>query len=90
MKTVKLNNGIEMPMLGFGTYQITPNTTLDNVAKALRLGYRMIDTAQYYGNEEGVGEAIRRAALIVKSFLLLLRSKQVVTKRLRKGWMILY
>lgn len=63
MKTVKLNNGIEMPMLGFGTYQITPNTTLDNVAKALRLGYRMIDTAQYYGNEEGVGEAIKESGL---------------------------
>ena len=44
-------------MIGFGTYQITPNTTLLNVAKALRLGYRMIDAAQYYGNEEGVGEA---------------------------------
>lgn len=63
MKTVKLNNGIEMPMLGFGTYQITPNTTLLNVAKALRLGYRLIDTAQYYGNEEGVGEAIKESDL---------------------------
>ena len=63
MKTVKLNNGIEMPMLGFGTYQITPNTTLLNVAKALRLGYHLIDTAQYYGNEEGVGEAIKESGL---------------------------
>lgn len=63
MKTVKPNNGIEMPMLGFGTYQITPNTTLLNVAKALRLGYRLIDTAQYYGNEEGVGEAIKESGL---------------------------
>ena len=63
MKTAKPNNGIEMPMLGFGTYQITPNTTLLNVAKALRLGYRLIDTAQYYGNEEGVGEAIKESCL---------------------------
>lgn len=63
MKTVKPNNGIEMPMLGFGTYQITPNTTLLNVAKALRLGYHLIDTAQYYGNEEGVGEAIKESGL---------------------------
>lgn len=63
MKIVKLNNGLEMPMIGFGTYQITPNTTLLNVAKALRLGYRMIDTAQYYGNEEGVGEAIKESGL---------------------------
>ena len=63
IKTVKLNNGLEMPMIGFGTYQITPNTTLLNVAKALRLGYRMIDAAQYYGNEEGVGEAIKESGL---------------------------
>lgn len=63
MKTAKANNGIEMPMLGFGTCQITPNTTLLNVAKALRLGYRLIDTAQYYGNEEGVGEAIKESGL---------------------------
>lgn len=63
MKTVKLNNGLEMPMISFGTYQITPNTTLLNVAKALRLGYRMIDAAQYYGNEEGVGEAIKESGL---------------------------
>ena len=63
MKTAKPNNGIEMPMLGFGTYQITPNTTLLNVAKALRLGYHLIDTAQYYGNVEGVGEAIKESGL---------------------------
>ena len=63
MKTAKPNNGIEMPMLGFGIYQITPNTTLLNVAKALRLGYHLIDTAQYYGNEEGVGEAIKESGL---------------------------
>lgn len=70
METVKLNNGIEMPMLGFGTYQITPNTTLDNVAKAIRLGYRMIDTAQYYGNEEGVGEAIKESGLARERFFV--------------------
>lgn len=69
MKTVKLNNGLEMPMIGFGTYQITPNTTLLNVAKALRLGYRMIDAAQYYGNEEGLAKQLRKAALIARSFL---------------------
>ena len=58
-----------MPMISFGTYQITPNTTLLNVAKALRLGYRMIDTAQYYGNEEGLAKQLRKAALIARSFL---------------------
>ncbi|MEY8441469.1 aldo/keto reductase [Lactobacillaceae bacterium 24-114] len=63
MENVTLNNGIVMPMVGFGTYQITENTTLLNVDKAFRLGYRLIDTAQYYGNEEGVGEAVKESGL---------------------------
>lgn len=70
METIKLNNGIEMPMLCFGTYQITPNTTLSNVAKAIRVGYRLIDTAQYYGNEEGVGEAIKESGLDRQQFFV--------------------
>lgn len=63
VKTIKLNNGIEMPMLGFGTYQIKPSQTLNNVAQAIQLGYRLIDTAQYYGNEASVGEAIKESGL---------------------------
>lgn len=58
MKTVKLNNGIEMPMVGFGTYQAAPEIATDNVLQALRTGYRLIDTAQYYSNEAEVGEAL--------------------------------
>lgn len=69
MKTVKLNNGLEMPMIGFGTYQITPNTTLLNVAKALRLGYRMIDAHNIMVMKRGLAKQLRKAALIARSFL---------------------
>lgn len=63
MKTVKLNNGIIMPAVGFGTYQTAPEKTTKNVLQALRTGYRLIDTAQYYGNEAEVGEALRESGL---------------------------
>ena len=59
MKTVTLNNGVEMPVLGLGTYKTTdPNECLTSVRDALELGYRMIDTAQFYDNEELVGQAV--------------------------------
>ena len=59
MDTVVLNNGIEMPVLGFGVYQITdPKVCRESVAEALKVGYRSIDTAAAYGNEKAVGEAI--------------------------------
>ncbi|WP_018657890.1 aldo/keto reductase [Actinomadura flavalba] len=60
---VTLNNGVEIPQLGFGTFQIDPDDTADAVATALDVGYRHIDTAQMYGNERGVGEAIARSGL---------------------------
>ena len=61
---VKLNNGSMMPLLGFGTYQIKPGkTTYDAVSFALKSGYRHIDTAKYYGNEESVGQAIRDSGM---------------------------
>ncbi|MCK1798239.1 aldo/keto reductase [Streptomyces sp. XM4193] len=60
---ITLNNGVEIPQLGFGTYQIDPATTGDVVGEALRIGYRHIDTAQLYGNERGVGEAVRASGL---------------------------
>ena len=53
--TLKLANGVEMPMLGYGVYQIDPQETERCVGDALRVGYRLIDTAQVYCNEEGVG-----------------------------------
>ncbi|OLA78548.1 MAG: 2,5-diketo-D-gluconic acid reductase [Candidatus Melainabacteria bacterium 35_41] len=58
MQTVKLNNGIEMPMLGYGVYQVTPDECIRCVGDALDVGYRLIDTAQSYFNEQEVGTAI--------------------------------
>ena len=60
---VTLNNGIEMPALGFGVFQTPPETTATSVAAALRVGYRLIDTAASYFNEQEVGEGIRRSGL---------------------------
>ncbi|MDU1904157.1 MAG: aldo/keto reductase [Dysgonomonas sp.] len=63
MKTVKLNNGIEMPILGFGVYQVEPSETENVVFDALQVGYRSIDTAAAYMNEEAVGNAIKRSSI---------------------------
>lgn len=63
MKTVRLNNDVIMPMVGYGTYQIPAAKTRDNVLQALRTGYRLIDTAQYYGNEDGIGAALQESGL---------------------------
>src|SRR6478672_2282812 len=61
--TVKLNNGIDLPALGFGVFQTTPEQTVDAVTTALQTGYPHIDTAAAYGNEREVGEAIHRSGL---------------------------
>jgi len=61
--TVKLNNGIDLPALGFGVFQTTPEQTVDAVTTALQTGYRHFDTAAAYGNEREVGEAIHRSGL---------------------------
>jgi len=58
-----LNNGVEMPALGFGVFQTPPDVTADAVHTALETGYRLIDTAAAYGNEREVGEAIRRSGV---------------------------
>src|ERR1700733_5559230 len=58
-----LNNGVEMPALGFGVFQTPPDVAADAVHTALETGYRLIDTAAAYGNEREVGEAIRRSGL---------------------------
>ncbi|WP_326758972.1 aldo/keto reductase [Streptomyces phaeochromogenes] len=63
MQTVTLNNGVEMPILGFGVFQIAPDQTEQAVADALAAGYRMIDTAAAYGNEESVGRAIAASGI---------------------------
>lgn len=61
MQTIKLNNGVNMPILGYGTYQIPQNEAQRCVEDAISVGYRLIDTAQAYFNEEGVGAAIKTA-----------------------------
>lgn len=63
MEYVTLNNGVNMPMLGYGVYQTPPEETERCVLDAIKVGYRSIDTAQAYGNEEGVGNAIVKCGL---------------------------
>jgi len=76
--TIELNDGNTIPQLGFGVFQIDPGETAEAVAEALRVGYRHIDTAEMYGNEEGVGEAIRASGLD--------RSEVYVTSKLNNGY----
>ncbi|WP_303644048.1 aldo/keto reductase [uncultured Duncaniella sp.] len=63
MKTVTLNNGVVMPQIGYGVYQVSPAECERSVADALSVGYRMIDTAQAYHNEEGVGAAVKKSGI---------------------------
>lgn len=63
MKEVRLNNGVMMPAVGFGVYQIPNSETTQAVLDALEVGYRLIDTAASYFNEKEVGDAIRRSGL---------------------------
>lgn len=63
MDKITLNNNIQMPMLGFGTFLMSGAECEDSVLSALRSGYRMIDTAEAYGNEEAVGNATRKSGI---------------------------
>ncbi len=63
MKTVTLNNGVVMPQIGYGVYQVSPTECERCVSDALSVGYRMIDTAQAYHNEEGVGAAVKKSGI---------------------------
>ncbi len=71
MEYVKLNNGVEMPILGFGVYQIKDLAVCErSVLDAIEAGYRSIDTASLYGNEEAVGQAIKKSGVDRKSIFL--------------------
>uniref|UniRef100_UPI003F74FA01 aldo/keto reductase n=1 Tax=Microbacterium azadirachtae TaxID=582680 RepID=UPI003F74FA01 len=61
--TLTLNNGVTMPQLGFGVFQVPDDETTAAVAAALQTGYRSIDTAAIYGNERGVGRAIAESGI---------------------------
>lgn len=63
METIKLNNGIEMPLIGYGSFNISPEETQRCTRDALSVGYRMIDTAQFYKNEDGIGKAISESGI---------------------------
>ena len=70
MEYVTLNNGIKMPKLGYGVYQTPPEDTKKCVLDAIEVGYRSIDTAQAYYNEEGVGQALAECGLPREEFFL--------------------
>ncbi|HEY3775275.1 MAG TPA: aldo/keto reductase [Solirubrobacteraceae bacterium] len=61
--TITLNDGRTIPQLGFGVFQVPPEDTAEATALALEVGYRHIDTAEMYGNEQGVGDAVRDSSL---------------------------
>ena len=63
MEYKTLNNGVKMPMLGYGVYQVAPEECERCVLDALSVGYRAVDTAQAYGNEEGVGSALKKSGV---------------------------
>ncbi len=70
MRTIRLNNGVEMPLMGYGVWQIAPAECEQYVSEALKAGYRSIDTAQAYYNEEGVGEAVSKSGIPRKEIFL--------------------
>ena len=63
MNTIQLSNGVEMPILGYGVFLVPPQEAERCVSDALEVGYRLIDTAQAYNNEEGVGAAIAKSGI---------------------------
>ena len=70
MQNIQLNNGVQMPLLGYGVYQVDPKECERCVSDAISVGYRMIDTAQIYRNEEGVGNAIKKSGIDRKEFFI--------------------
>ncbi len=76
--TITLNNGQEIPQLGFGVFQVEPARTKEATLAALEVGYRHLDTAEMYGNEKRVGEAVRESGLD--------RGEVFVTTKLNNGY----
>ena len=93
-KFIKFWNGVEMPILGYGVFQVSPDECERCVADALEVGYRMIDTAQIYQNEEGVGCAIKKSGIPREEIFLVskvwmgnygyLKTKESIDESLRK------
>ena len=70
MEYLTLNNGIQMPFVGFGTFMLSGETCTEAVAAAIENGYRMIDTAEAYGNEKAVGKGIEQSGIDRKELFL--------------------
>ncbi len=93
-KYIKLWNGVEMPIIGYGVFQVSPEECERCVSDALEVGYRMIDTAQIYQNEEGVGHAIKKSGIAREDIFLVskvwmgnygyLAAKESIDESLRK------
>ncbi len=78
VSTITLNNGTTIPQLGFGVFQVPPEETAETVSKAFEVGYRHIDTAEMYQNEEGVGEAVKASGIA--------RDELYITSKLNNGF----
>ena len=93
-KYIKLWNGVEMPIIGYGVFQVSPEECERCVSDALEVGYRMIDTAQIYQNEKGVGRAIKKSGIAREDIFLVskvwmgnygyLAAKESIDESLRK------
>lgn len=70
MENFILSNGLKMPILGYGVYQVDPQECERCVSDAVEAGYRLIDTAQAYGNEEGVGNAVKKSGIKREDFFI--------------------
>lgn len=70
MKMMKLNNGYEIPMLGLGTFLMTDEQAYETITNAIKIGYRLFDTAQMYKNEQGVGKALKESNLKREEYYL--------------------
>lgn len=75
---IEIADGVRIPQLGYGVFQVTPETTKDAVLTAFEVGYRHIDTAEMYGNEKGVGDALKESGLP--------RSEVFLTSKLNNGY----
>ena len=88
---IQLHDGTSIPQLGFGVFQIDPADTAEAVTRALEVGYRDIDTAEMYGNEKEVGEALKASDLGARRRLRDLQAQQRLPRarrgraRLRRG-----
>ena len=70
MESIKLNNGLECPAIGIGTFMLTPADAQNSVREALKIGYRLIDTANAYVNERAVGRGMRESGVAREEIFL--------------------